>query len=187
MDLHHGYRRNLIEPSCSDVHAPRSSNSLRRSSRSSLRIIRYAAAETASAKARRHLHLPTLAYTCRGEWRGGVSPPRSLRTGREPLGSSGSRYPAVRIEKRPVREELWVGHDDTGEPLPRAFRLLLKALVFAAHPFSQVEVDSAQTVVQRRLVKMTVVVDPTPEVRIYLPSSLLQFSPPLRLVYSRHT
>jgi hypothetical protein len=30
-----------------------------------------------------------------GEWRGGVSPPRSLRTGREPLSSSGSRYPAV--------------------------------------------------------------------------------------------
>jgi hypothetical protein len=40
-----------------------------------------------------------------GEWRGGVSPPRSLRTGREPLGSSGSQYPAVGIEKRPVREE----------------------------------------------------------------------------------
>ncbi len=31
----------------------------------------------------------------RGEWRGGVSPPRSPRTGREPLGSSGSQYPAV--------------------------------------------------------------------------------------------
>jgi hypothetical protein len=31
----------------------------------------------------------------RGEWRGGVSPPRSLRTGREPLSSSGSQYPAV--------------------------------------------------------------------------------------------
>src|ERR1039458_6935732 len=30
-----------------------------------------------------------------GEWRGGVSPPRSLRTGREPLSSSGSQYPAV--------------------------------------------------------------------------------------------
>jgi hypothetical protein len=29
------------------------------------------------------------------EWRGGVSPPRSLRTGREPLSSSGSQYPAV--------------------------------------------------------------------------------------------
>ena len=66
-----------------------------------------------------------------GEWRGGVSPPRSLRTGREPLGSSGSRYPAVRIEKRPVRKELWVHLDDTGEPLTRAFRLLLEALVFA--------------------------------------------------------
>ena len=30
-----------------------------------------------------------------GEWRGGVSPPRSHRTGREPLSSSGSQYPAA--------------------------------------------------------------------------------------------
>ena len=29
------------------------------------------------------------------EWRGGISPPRSLRTGREPLSSSGSQHPAV--------------------------------------------------------------------------------------------
>src|SRR5882724_10855063 len=58
-----------------------------------------------------------------GEWRGGVSPPRSLRTGREPLGSSGSQYPTVGMEKRPVREELWVDLDDTGEPLTRALRL----------------------------------------------------------------
>ena len=66
-----------------------------------------------------------------------------------------------------MREELWFGPDDTGEPLTRAFRLLREALVFAARPFSQVEVDSAQTVVQRRRVEMTVVVEPTPEVRIY--------------------
>jgi hypothetical protein len=32
---------------------------------------------------------------CLGEWRGGTSPLRSLRTGLEPLGSSGSHYPAV--------------------------------------------------------------------------------------------
>ena len=38
-----------------------------------------------------------------GEWRGGVSPPRSLRTGREPVGSSGSQYPAV-------FERLCLGH-----------------------------------------------------------------------------
>jgi hypothetical protein len=30
-----------------------------------------------------------------GEWRRGTSPLRSLRYGREPLGSSGSNYPAV--------------------------------------------------------------------------------------------
>src|SRR5438128_931259 len=74
-----------------------------------------------------------------GEWRGGVSPPRSLRTGREPLGSSGSQYPAVGMEKRPVREELWASLDNMGEPLARAFRLLLEALVLAARPFSEME------------------------------------------------
>src|SRR5664279_4401908 len=42
----------------------------------------------------------------RGEWRGGVSPPRSLRTGREPLGSSGSQYPAVGL----VIQQLCLGH-----------------------------------------------------------------------------
>src|SRR5712664_2500749 len=101
-----------------------------------------------------------------GEWRGGVSPPRSLRTGREPLGSSGSQYPAVGIEKRPVREEPWVGPDDTSEPLTRAFWLLLEALEFAARPFPQMEVDAAQTVVQRRLVEVSVVVDPTTDVGV---------------------
>src|ERR1017187_1258370 len=93
------------------------------------------------------LHLSRVFIDDLGEWRGGVSPPRSLRTGREPLGSSGSRYPAVCIKKRPVREKLWVIPDDRGEPLTRAVRLLLEALVFAARPFSQMEVDSAQTVV----------------------------------------
>ncbi len=66
-----------------------------------------------------------------------------------------------------MREELWASRDDTGEPRTRAFRRLLEALVLAARPFPQMEVDSAQTVVQRRLVEVTVVVDPTPDVRIY--------------------
>jgi hypothetical protein len=45
-------------------------------------------------------------YSVTGEWRGGVSPPRSLRTGREPLGSSGSQYPAVGL----VVQQLCLGH-----------------------------------------------------------------------------
>ena len=50
------------------------------------------------------------------EWRGGVSPPRSLRTGREPLGSSGSQYPAVpHIEAASARS----GYSGEGE---RSFR-----------------------------------------------------------------
>ena len=40
-----------------------------------------------------------------GEWPGGVSPPGSLRTRREPLGSPGSHRPAVRAHEPPVREQ----------------------------------------------------------------------------------
>jgi hypothetical protein len=66
--------------------------------------------------------------------------------------------------KRPVREEVWVDLDDTGEPLPRALRLLLEALELVARPFPQMEVESAQTVVHGRFVEVTVVVDPTSDV-----------------------
>jgi len=41
-------------------------------------------------------------YRCRGEWRGGISPPRSLRTGREPLCSSGSHHRATDV--KPARQ-----------------------------------------------------------------------------------
>ena len=39
-----------------------------------------------------------LTLDCGGEWRRGTSPLRSLRYGREPLGSSGSNYPAVGLQ-----------------------------------------------------------------------------------------
>ena len=55
----------------------------------------------------KHLSCPhALVTLISGEWRGGVSPPRSLRTGREPLGSSGSQYPAVGS----VVQRLCLGH-----------------------------------------------------------------------------
>ena len=54
-----------------------------------------------------------------GEWRGGVSPPRSLRTGREPLGSSGSRYAAVGMivqrRHRAVLDAIESGNGDESE------------------------------------------------------------------------
>jgi hypothetical protein len=48
------------------------------------------------------------------------------------------------VEKRPVREEPWVGPDDPGEPLARSFRRLPEALEFATRPGPQVEVNPAQ-------------------------------------------
>src|SRR5271166_1152113 len=59
-----------------------------------------------------------------------------------------------------------MGPDDAGKPLTRAFRPLPEALVFSAYPFSQVEVDPTQTLIERRFVEVTVVIDPTPDIRI---------------------
>src|SRR5208337_2759579 len=61
-----------------------------------------------------------------------------------------------------------------GKPLAGAFGLLLEALELAAYPLPQMEVNSAQTVMHRRLVEVTVVVDPTAEVRIDQPSQIIQ-------------
>lgn len=65
-----------------------------------------------------------------------------------------------------MREEPWGGPDDSGEPLTRAFWSLAEAFVFAAYPFPQVEVDPAQTVIERRLVVVAVIVDPAADVGI---------------------
>ena len=70
------------------------------------------------------------------------------------------------MQKLPVREERRVGPDDPGEPLARSYRLVPEALVFAACPFPQVEVNPAQAVIQRRFVEVAVVVDPAPDARI---------------------
>src|SRR5271166_5314118 len=59
-----------------------------------------------------------------------------------------------------------MGPDDAGKPLTRAFRPLPEALVFSAYPFSQVEGDPTQTLIERRFVEVTVVIDPTPDIRI---------------------
>src|SRR5208282_4434437 len=48
-----------------------------------------------SARRRSPPHSTAAGSVPMGEWRGGVSPPRSHRTGREPLSSSGSQYPAA--------------------------------------------------------------------------------------------
>ena len=64
-----------------------------------------------------------------GEWRGGVSPPRSHRTGREPLSSSGSQYPAALHAEVASAQRRILAPDDPGEPLPRwAFGLGRKRL-----------------------------------------------------------
>ena len=73
-----------------------------------------------------------------------------------------------------MREERWACPDDTGEPLARAFRRLPEALEFATHPRPQVEVNPAQRSVQRRLLEVTVVVDPATDVRIDPPRQIVK-------------
>src|ERR1039458_6988181 len=91
-------------------------------------------------------------------------PPESAFTFR-PECCSESQRNGVRLHSgisftfdRIPHEERWVGPDDMGEPLACAFGPLLEALELAAYPLPQMEVDSAQTVLHRRFVEVTIVV-----------------------------
>ena len=52
-----------------------------------------------------------------GEWRGGIVPPRSRRTGHEPLSSYGSHCRATQRTQLPVSKEPWIALRDAPEPL----------------------------------------------------------------------
>src|ERR1700739_1391800 len=52
-----------------------------------------------------------------GESRGGVSPPRARRTGREARASSGSHCSAAPIQKAPVSEQIGLAAYDVRQPV----------------------------------------------------------------------
>jgi hypothetical protein len=100
-------------------------------------------------------------------WPGGVSPPGSLRSGRDSLPSPGSchlRWPEV-AGPAPVCEQVRMPF---GDPLPARFGFLEPAqpFVFLADPPHQVGVDAVQEGMQRRAVKRAVVLHPAANDRV---------------------
>ena len=90
-----------------------------------------AAIESCSEWARRRLT---------GEWPGGISPPGSLRTVREPLDSHGSCYQLFHASMPMSKEfRLVLCHD--GQPLSCYIGASVKPFVLSHSPFDQVVVE----------------------------------------------
>jgi len=69
-----------------------------------------------------------------GEWRGGVAPPRSRRTVREPRSSYGSHCRATPRTQLPVSKELWIAMRKAPQPLLGSAKPVLQLLVFPRRP-----------------------------------------------------
>ena len=71
-------------------------------------------------------------------------------------------------------EESGISADDPGHPVASAPRSLAQTLELDACPADQEGIDTGQRPVQCRLVEVTVVVDPTLDVRIEHPGQVVQ-------------
>ena len=107
------------------------------------------------------------ARTRSGEWPGGVSPPGSLRTRREPLGSPGSHRPAVGAHtKSPVGEQSGLASEDVDQEPACLGGVAAQPLVLALGPTHEIRVDAPEDLDQHRAVEAPVVVDPALDDRI---------------------
>src|SRR5579864_4291860 len=100
------------------------------------------------------------------EWPGGLSPPGSPRTVREPLDSYGSRCSAVSMTQLPVSKEFWIGTKQLRKPIPRPSGLVTQPFELTARPADDIEVDPLQGRAQLRSIEVAVVVDPALNVRV---------------------
>src|SRR5438105_5189377 len=94
-----------------------------------------------------------------GEWRGGVSPPRSRRTGRESLDSSGShhhvphaglRRPRGWTPNLPVGEEFRLHPFDGLQPARRTAFVGSESLIFPLCPTHQAPTHVTADALERR-------------------------------------
>src|SRR6185437_7927420 len=109
-----------------------------------------------------------------GEWRGGVSPPRSLRTGRDTLASSGSPCSAASMDQAPVSEKPRLLARDAQQPVSGSSLVPAHGLKLSGRPSRQNPVDVQQGWIEGRRTKPTVVVDPAPDVRVEHPRQILK-------------
>src|SRR5205809_6792817 len=104
-----------------------------------------------------------------GESPGGISPPGALRSGREPLDSSGSHHPALgSTPRRQWAKRVGSGCARLAKNL-RARPARPQPLVLPRGPTNEVVVDMSERPDQRRRIEAAVVVDPPPHDRIAEP------------------
>src|SRR5262249_58733309 len=101
-----------------------------------------------------------------GESRGGIAPPRAPRTVREPLDSYGSRCSAVAMTQLPMSEQIWVGTAKPVKPISRSFGFVTQPFELPARPADDIDIDPLEGRAQLRPIELTVVGDPTFDVRI---------------------
>src|SRR5215470_15600588 len=99
-----------------------------------------------------------------GEWRGAVASPRSLRTGRDTLASSGSHCSAASIEQTPVSKQPRLMACDARQPVSGSPLVPAQGLELSARPPRQDQVDALQGWVEGRRTEPPIVVDPATNV-----------------------
>src|ERR1700739_1308324 len=99
-----------------------------------------------------------------GEWRGAIAAPRSLRTGRDTLASSGSHCSAASIEQTPVRQHAWLMACDARQPVSKSPLVSAQGLELSARPPRQGQVDEPQGWIESRRTEPPIVVDPATNV-----------------------
>ena len=93
----------------------------------------------------------------------GRTSPAAHRSGREPLDSSGSSYSNrwPQTQQLPVRKQVRLSLGDRSQPIVRTPGPSPELLEFPGSPLHQLPVQVIERRVQRRLVEMPKVVDPT--------------------------
>jgi hypothetical protein len=79
-----------------------------------------------------------------GESRGGVRPPRTPKTGREPHDSHGFRCSAADIGEAQMRKERWFGATNPSQPGFCSHGAIAQALELPSRPADQVGIDTQQ-------------------------------------------
>src|ERR1700722_14411471 len=90
----------------------------------------------------------------------GIAAPRSLRTGRDTLASSGSHCPAASMEQVPMSEQPRLMACDARQPVSGSSLVPAQGLELPARPSRQGKVDALQGWIEGRRTKPPIVVDP---------------------------
>ena len=96
----------------------------------------------------------------------GTSPSGAHGTGRERLRSSGSSHRSLPPQQRPVCKQSRGSARNPCQPVSRPSAMASQPLELTGCPQHQLSINLPERRIQRRLVEGTVIVDPSPDLRI---------------------